>query len=316
MSLTDHHLEIPIVSVRSLSKTFGSHRALDSINFDLPPNRIYGLFGRNGAGKTTLLTTLASQTVPDTGSQISLFGHQKVHGNILTKTHLMRCHQPFAESLKVSQILNMAALAYKSWDDDFARSILSNAKVPLRTKARKLSDGQKSWVGIAVALASRAQLTLMDEPYNGLDPVARAEFYDLLLCDFTKHPRTFIISTHLIDEIAPILNQVLIIENGRLTLDSDVDDALYLAHEIAGSADAISVYLARTGLKDHATRERSIGSLRTTLVAAELTVEREKCAASLGVQISPISLKDSVAVFTAPHVPTKTHPTLAKEDLL
>lgn len=314
MSAFATDLETPVVSVRSLSKTFGSHQVLDGIDFDLLPDRIYGLFGRNGAGKTTLLTALTGQTIPDDGSQISLFGHEKVDGGVLAETHLMRSRQTFAESLKVGQILDMAALAYTRWDGDFAQTILSNAGVPLKAKARKLSDGQKSWVGIAVALASRAQLTLMDDPYTGLDPVARADFYDLLLKDFTEHPRTFIISTHLIDEIAPILNQVLVIENGRLALDIDADDAPYQAHEIAGSADAISVYLARNGLENQVTRERSIGSVRTALVAAELTEEREQCAASLGVQISPISLKDSVAVFTADTSTAATQPTPAKED--
>ena len=78
----------------------------------LAPNRIYGLFGRNGAGKTTLLTALTGQTVPDSGSQISLFGFERVDGGVLAEPHLMRSRQTYAESLKVRQVLTLAALAY------------------------------------------------------------------------------------------------------------------------------------------------------------------------------------------------------------
>ncbi len=88
-------------------------------------------------------------------------------------------------------------------------------RLPLNRKIKKLSRGQQSAVGVIVGLASRAPLTFFDEPYLGLDAVARQRFYDLLLKDYAEHPRTVILSTHLIDEVSNLLEHVLVIDDGQ-----------------------------------------------------------------------------------------------------
>lgn len=287
----------PIVRTQKLSKTFRGAKALDGISLEIEEGLIYGLAGRNGAGKTTLLTALTGQTLPDNGSQIELFG-QKLNAATIARTHLQRTNQSYPEDLRVFQVLTMGRLAHPNWDQSLALSLLIDFEIPLKARARRLSDGQKSALGIAVALASRADLTLMDEPYTGLDPVARALFYDRLLEDFSAHPRTFIISTHLIGEIAPLLNRIILIDRGELVFTGDAEDATYTAHEIAGNQDAVSVYLAKTSLEGFVVRDRAIGSMRSAVVASALTAENEELAGKLGVGIQPVLLQDTVAAHS------------------
>lgn len=289
----------PIVQVPRMTKNFRTQDSavLDRISFELYPETIYGLIGRNGAGKTTLLTALTNQITTDTGTSIELFGDQGFSSAALSKTHLMRTGQTYSDDMRVLHVLRMAAIAYPNWDADLAGEIVEEFNIPLKLKAKKLSDGQKSALGIAVALASRAELTLMDEPYTGLDPVARQKFYDLVLRDFTESPRTFVISTHLVDEIAPLLNHIILLDQGKIALDAPADDAGYLAHEITGSNDAVSVYISRNGLGDSVSTKRTLSGRSQALIAAELTDERARCASTLGVDASPVSLQNLVAAY-------------------
>ena len=96
--------------------------------------------------------------------------------------------------------------------------------LPLKRRIKKLSRGMLSAVGIVIGLASRAPLTIFDEPYLGLDVVSRGLFYDRLMEDYLEHPRTVILSTHLIDEVSNLLEHVLVIDNGKLIIDEDAED--------------------------------------------------------------------------------------------
>lgn len=285
-----------IARVEHLNLTFGDRRVLTDVSFELRQGLVYGLLGRNGAGKTSLLSALTGLYSPDSGSRIELFG-APWGSAALRKVQFSRTHQTYADGVKVAQVLQMASLAHEGWDQEQAEDILKGFGVSLKMPARKLSDGQASSLGIALALASGAPLTIMDEPYSGLDPVARSHFYELVLGVAAETDRTFLISTHLIDEASPLLDRVLMLREGELVLDADAFEATTVAHEIAGWQDAVSVYLARTGLEGKVISGRSIGTISTAQVLGDLTEDREALAASLGVSIQPISLQDSVAAL-------------------
>jgi ABC-type glutathione transport system ATPase component len=114
-------------------------------------------------------------------------------------------------------------MVYPEWDADLAASLLADFDLPAKRSVKKLSRGMTSAVGIVLGLASRAPLTLFDEPYLGLDAVARQLFYDRLIADYAEHPRTVVLSTHLIEEIAGLLERVLLIDRGRVLLDADAE---------------------------------------------------------------------------------------------
>lgn len=102
----------------------------------------------------------------------------------------------------------------------------------------------RSAVGIVIGLAARAELTLLDEPYAGLDAVARELFYDRLLADFTEHPRTIVLSTHLVDEAADLLEHVVLLDHGRVVLDAPADDVRGTAMTVSGPAAAVQEFVA------------------------------------------------------------------------
>ena len=117
-------------------------------------------------------------------------------------------------------------------------------RLPLKRYIKKLSRGQLSAVGVIVGLASRAPLTFFDEPYLGLDAVARQIFYDRLLEDYAEHPRTIVLSTHLIDEVANLLEHLLVIDQGRILLDRDADEVRGSATTVAGARAAVESFVA------------------------------------------------------------------------
>src|SRR5690606_2138758 len=152
----------------------------------------------------------------------------------------------------------------------------------------KLSRGMLSAVGIIVGLASRAELTIFDEPYLGLDAVSRGLFYDRLLADYAEHPRTIVISTHLIDEISRLLAHVLIIDQGRLVADEEADALIASAFTVEGRADEVAAFLAGRSVLHRET----LGGTARVLVRGALDAEARREAERRGLAVGPVSLQE------------------------
>jgi ABC-2 type transport system ATP-binding protein len=212
-----------VASARGLGKRFGAFVALDGIDFSLQENKIYGLLGRNGAGKTTLMQIFTGQEFQTSGA-VEIFGHAP-HENsrALTDVCFVKESQKYPDDFKVGHVLATARHLLPHWNEEFAQTLLEDCDLPLCRKVKKLSRGMTSALGVTVGLASRAPLTLFDEPYLGLDAVARHLFYDRLLVDYAEHPRTVVLSTHLIDEVSDLIEHVILIDKGRIVLDEDTD---------------------------------------------------------------------------------------------
>ena len=192
----------PVVEARGLTRRFRevTRRARTSTSRS-SPDAIHGLLGRNGAGKTTLMQLLTGQDLPTSG-QVRLFGEDPYENpDVLARTCFVAEGQTYPDAYRVCHVVAAARLLHPRWDEAFARQLLAEYDLPLGRRVRKLSRGMRSALGVVVGLASRAELTLFDEPYLGLDAVARQLFYDRLLADFAEHPRTVVLSTHLIDEV-------------------------------------------------------------------------------------------------------------------
>src|ERR1700709_2720420 len=139
--------------------------------------------------------------------------------------------------------------------------MLSDFRLPTNRRIKKLSRGQLSAVGVIVGLASRAPLTFFDEPYLGLDAVARQLFYDRLLADYAEHPRTVVLSTHLIDEVSDLIEHVVLMDQGKVLIDEDADVLRGRAVTVTGPVEAVERFA--TGHTElH--RERLGGFLRVT----------------------------------------------------
>jgi ABC-2 type transport system ATP-binding protein len=283
----------PVIRVEGLSKSYGrganAVHAVADASFALEENRIHGLLGRNGAGKTTLMQLLTGQEFATHGA-IEVFGETPVeNARVLERVCFIKESQRYPDDFRVTHVLRSAPWYFAEWDADFADELVERFRVPVNRRMKKLSRGQLSAVGVIVGLASRAPLTFFDEPYLGLDAVARQLFYDLLLADYAEHPRTVVLSTHLIDEVSNLLEHVLVIDDGRIVIDADADDLRGSAVDVVGARTAVEAFTADREVL-HRTQ---LGGLATATVAG-LDDAGRAAARDAGLELAPVSLQQLV----------------------
>jgi ABC-2 type transport system ATP-binding protein len=283
-----------VVVVRDLTKRYRSVTALDSVSFTIEENSITGLLGRNGAGKTTVMALLTGQVFRTSG-HLAVFGADPVENDaVLSRTCFIKESQRYNEDFKVKHVLAAARIVYSQWDGDFAAQLIEDFSLPLERNIRRLSRGMQSAVGVVVGLASRAPLTFFDEPYLGLDAVARQLFYDRLLADYAENPRTVILSTHLVDEVADLLSNVLLIDHGRVLLDAEADSLRGQAVTVTGPRPAVARVVA--GRRQLACER--LGEFTRTTVHGRLDESERRAAADAGLSIEPISLQQLMLLTT------------------
>lgn len=282
------------VQVRGLSKAYGGVHALDDVSFSVEEGVICGLLGRNGAGKTTALQVITGHALPTSGS-VEVFGRRPFEDRAaMASMCFVKEGQRYPEDFTVGHVLASGADLLPGWDADFADRLLDRFELPPRRRVKKLSRGMTSALGIVLGLASRAPLTVFDEPYLGLDAAARQIFYDELLADYAERPRTVLLSTHLIDEVADLLERVVVIDRGRVLMDDSVENLRQGAVVATGPSHAVerlmadATVLSRDELGEQA---RIAGTGRWT--ADELSGAR-----AAGISVEPASLQQLVVGAT------------------
>ncbi|RHR05677.1 ABC transporter ATP-binding protein [Pseudoflavonifractor sp. AF19-9AC] len=232
-----------VLKTQGLCKSYGANQVLFNLDLAIEPGKIYGLIGRNGAGKTTLLGILTGQNTKNSGTVT--YGDQPVWENqaVLDQICFSRELQPTLFSgpnnLKISHYLRSAAIYYPGWDKEYAQRLLEEFGLNPKKKISQLSKGQMSMVTILIALASCAPVTILDEPAAGLDVVMRERFYQLLLEDFAQTGRTFIVSTHIIEEAASVFENVIILDQGRIIENCHTEELVDQFRYISGREDVV-----------------------------------------------------------------------------
>ncbi|NQX66413.1 ABC transporter ATP-binding protein [Paenibacillus alba] len=230
-----------VLSCDKLNKKYGRTYALRDLDMQLEENVIYGLIGRNGAGKTTLLNLIAGGIFADDGT-IEVRGKKLDKGVLPEDFCFVGETNKLFGGARLIEVLQFAANFHANWDWTFAHKLIQTFGLDPNKKIKQLSRGTESLVGNIIGLASRAALTLFDEPVLGLDVLMRERFYKELLEDYANHPRTILLSTHLIDEIAPIAERIYIIDEGSLLLHDEMNQIRMAAHLIRGHSDAVASF--------------------------------------------------------------------------
>lgn len=284
------------IDIRGLSRSFGRVNALDNVSMTVPEHSIVGLLGRNGAGKTTLMSIIAGQDRPTKG-QVEVFGFAPFeHAPTLNQIMYVRDNQRYPDDYKLHHVLRIAPVFAPNWSDDVAQELVDGFRIPSNTLIKKMSRGQLSSVAIVLGLASRAPITLLDEPYLGLDVTGRNLFHKMLLSDYEEHPRTVILSTHLIDESASLLDRVVILEGGRLIVDDETESARDSVVVLSGQTDAVHDVLAGRRVL----QSQSMGSITTVTASGAADDALKQLAAQRGVQVGRASLQDLVSAHGEP----------------
>jgi ABC-2 type transport system ATP-binding protein len=285
------------IEVQGLQLRYRTVTALHDLSFSLPGGRIYGLLGRNGSGKTSLLSVLAAFRRPSAGTV--LIDGQPVFENprITRQVSLIReTGDTGDKDDKVKEALTTAEHLRPSWDADYAAALIDRFQVPLGKKIGELSLGQRSALGMIFGLAARAPVTLFDESHLGMDAPSRAAFHDELLADFMARPRTVVISTHLIDELSPLFEEVLIIDEGRLVLQDETEVLRARGADVTGPAEAVDRFVAGHTVL----RERQLGGTKSAMVYGGLDDRHRREARDAGLDLGPVALQDLFVHLTQP----------------
>ncbi|MFJ6651708.1 ABC transporter ATP-binding protein [Microbacterium sp. NPDC091313] len=283
-----------VIEVEHLTKRYRDTVALDDVSFSIQKDTIYGLLGRNGAGKTTAMSILTAQNFATSG-RVRVFGEEPYeNAHVLSRVCFVRESQKYPDDAQPRHAFRSARLFFPNWDQELADSLIDAFQLPMRTRIKKLSRGQLSAVGVIIGLASRAEITFFDEPYLGLDAVARQIFYDRLIADYAEHPRTVILSSHLIDEVSNLIEKVIVIDRGRIVMHEDTDAVRDRAANIVGDAAAVDAFVADREV----IHRESLGRVASVTVLGALTsADRDRLAAG-GLDVAPVSLQQLVVRMT------------------
>ena len=278
---------------------FDHHVALADLSFHLDGGKIYGLLGRNGAGKSTMLALLGALRKPTSG-QVLVEGQELFENYELTRQVTLIRESPdvLDTDEKLDYNLEFAARMRPAWDEPYARELVRKFSIPGDQKIDTLSRGQRSALGIVIGLASRSPLTLFDESYLGLDTPSRYLFYDELLADFMRVPRTIIVSTHLIDEVAPVFEETLIIDRGTLLLKGETDALRARARRFTGNATIIDGLL----LGEVQYGVQRLGATKSAVVISDRIDELASEGQRANLDVEPVGLQDLFVYLTQEQV--------------
>ena len=272
----------------NLTKQYGSKTVLDHVNLTLESGKIYGLIGRNGAGKTTLLSLMSNQNPISAGTATidgqRIWENPKALSRICFSRELNLSAESALSSYTLKAYLRAAETYLPHWDKDMAGRLLELFGLEKKKKLGKLSKGMLSMVTILVAMASKAEFTFLDEPVAGLDVVAREQFYQLLLEEYTETGRTFVLSTHIIEEAADVMEEVIILDRGKILLKENTQELVDRARYVTGLADQVDG--ATAGLPCH--HVENIGRSRAVTV---LLPAGEDLNPGYDVTVQPVNLQ-------------------------
>ena len=280
------------IEVRDLTLRYGPVTAVDGLSFTLEAGKIHGLLGRNGSGKTSLLSVVSAFRKATSG-EVRIDG-EPVWENPRATRKICFIRGPGDTvagdwpSDKISDALEFASDHRPDWDPEYAAKLIDRFGLDPKAHIGKLSQGQRSAVGVILGLAGRCPVTIFDESYLGMDAPSRYVFYEELLADYLAHPRTVVLSTHLIEEVSRLFEEVVIIDRGRLLLQDKVEDLRSRGASVTGPADAVDRFAEGLSVLS----SRQLGSTRSVTTYGELGDDRLRQAGAAGLEIGPITLQD------------------------
>ncbi len=228
-----------VIECSNLSKSYGQIKAINDLSFTIEENKITGLIGRNGAGKTTLLKIIAG-LLHKTSGEVRVFSEEpfnnlKVSANMI----FIDDNLTFPKSFTLEDILQTAGTFYANWDMALAKRLLEYFGFHPKQSHEALSKGMKSTFNMILGISSQCPLTIFDEPTTGMDVAVRKDFYRALLKDYVQNPRTIILSSHLLNELENILEDILLIEKGEKYIHLPITDLKELAIGLRGEKTAV-----------------------------------------------------------------------------
>ena len=284
-----------VIECTKLTKDYGNTKAINNISFTIEENTITGLIGRNGAGKTTLLKIIAG-FMRSTSGEVSVLGNNPFNSlSVSSNMFFADDNMKYPDSLNLSELLEEISKFYSNWDMALAKGLFEYFRLDPKQYHPRLSKGQKSTFNMIVALSTHSPITIFDEPTTGMDASVRKDFYRALLKDYINHPRTIILSSHLLSEIEDILENILLIKNGTKIFHSSVGDLKEMAICLRGDNNYLKEFCSG---KEIIHTEKSNENLSSIVVKNNFSETDLQKAKLNGIEIFPVSADDLCVYLT------------------
>ena len=275
-----------MLEMKNVTKTFGSFQALDDLTLTVPKGAVYGLVGPNGAGKSTAIRHMTGVYRQDSGS-VTLGGKQ-IYENPAVKTTIGYIPDDvfYFPSATLEDMHRFYRGIYPKFDDDLFQRLYEIFRLPGKNPLRRFSKGMQKQAAFHLALCTRPEVLILDEPVDGLDPVMRRQVMSLILSDVAEHGTTVLISSHNLRELEDVCDHVGIMDHGKMLLEKSLADMQGATHklQIVGEIPA--------GLD--VLHESSSGRMKTLIVrgqAWEITAKAE-AAKPVYYDVLPLSLEE------------------------
>lgn len=283
-----------MIDIRNLAFSYDKKIILKDINFIVEEPAIIALWGRNGSGKTTLMKMISGQEKPCDGN-IKIKGIEPYNNaKVVSDICFIQEDHPFSSIWSVNDALRFAKQFNSNWNQEEAEYLIKKFNLPLNKKIVKFSKGMKTAVQIVIGLASNADVTILDEPTNGLDADMRKKFYKALKDSFDSNPRVILLSTHHIEEAQPICDSLIVIHNNSLLFHKSLDEIRSNGILFTGESDNIESFV-----KGKKVIEKSVlGSTTRVMVDLPYTKELKQLAEKNDILIQKAPIQDYLLNIT------------------
>ena len=275
-----------MLEMNSVTKTFGTFKALDDLTLTVPQGAVYGLVGPNGAGKSTAIRHLTGVYRPDSGT-VQVDG-QPVYENPAVKSDIGYIPDEifFFPSATMEDMCRFYKGLYPRFDEDLYRRLYDIFRLPKNGQIRRFSKGMQKQAAFHLALAMRPKVLILDEPVDGLDPVMRRQVMSLILSDVAEYGTTVLISSHNLRELEDVCDHVGIMDHGKMLLEKSLADMQGTTHKlqiVGGVPEGLEVL-----------HENSSGRLKTLICRGQAWEISTKAAAAKPAyfDVLPLSLEE------------------------
>ena len=225
-----------VIETNSLGRRYGKRWGLRKLDLNIPEHAVVGLVGPNGAGKSTLLHLVAGLIMASEGS-VSVLGGSPGSKPVLPDVAFVAQDAPLPKRARIREVVAMAAAMNVRWDDELVGQRIDALRLDRGHRVGELSGGQRAQLALALALAKRPKLLLLDEPVASLDPLARRAFLQSLMAAVAGGGLTVMFSTHLLDDLERTCDHLVVIGQGSLLLSGSIDDIVGRHAVLVGPPD-------------------------------------------------------------------------------
>ena len=276
-----------VIEVKKVNKSYNKKQVLKDINIVFEENKIYGLLGRNGVGKTTLLNLITDRAILDSGEITDDAENVYENDNALGKIYFTTEKTYYPLDYKVKDVFKWTKEFYKNFDMEYALELAKKFNLKIKSQVKNLSTGYTSICKIITALASNAEILILDEPVLGLDANHRELFYKLLMENYIEKPKTIILSTHIIEEISNLIERVIILNDGKVINTDEAEELLNKSYTVSGLAENIDKFIVDRDIVN----VEEMASFKSATIIGKLTKEDKELAERLDLKFTKVELQ-------------------------